>query len=66
MAEVATDYLKINLEVLMHCEVRAENEGTMADLHIEIRSFSIKEWRKLIFPCMKFITLNYMKQEIDL
>jgi hypothetical protein len=58
MAEEAIDYLKINLEGPSYCEVRAMFEGTVADLHIQSRSFSINVWRKLILPCMKCITLN--------
>ena len=63
MAEEAIDYLKINLDLLTYCEVRAENEETVDDLQIQSRSFSINLWRKLMLPCMKFIMLNYVEQE---
>ena len=37
MAEEAIDYQKINLDLLTYCEVRAENEVTVADLQIQSR-----------------------------
>ena len=57
-AEAAIDYPNINVDVMPCCEVRAENEGTVAKLHIERLLFSTKEWRKLILSCIKFNTLN--------
>jgi hypothetical protein len=44
MAKKPIDYLKTNLEVLTNCDVRAENEATFAELHIQFRSFSTNVW----------------------
>jgi len=49
---------------MTYCEVRAEKEGTVADLRTQSRYFSINVWRKLILPCTNFSTLNYMEQDI--
>ena len=39
MAEEAIDCVKINLQLLTYCEVQAENEGTVAELHMQSRPF---------------------------
>jgi hypothetical protein len=40
----AIDYLKSNLKLLTKCELRAENEGTVAELHIQFRLFYTNVW----------------------
>ena len=40
----------------------AENEVTVADLHIPSRTFSIKEWIILILSCITFSTLKYWEK----
>jgi len=42
--------------------MRAEKEGTVADLHTPSRTWSIKEIRILILPCIKFSTLKYRQK----
>ena len=52
---------------MTYCVILAENEGTVADLHIPSRTLSITEWRLLIFSGTKFSTLNNReKQQINL
>jgi hypothetical protein len=57
MSEFANYDKNIVFNVLTYWELRAENEGTVADLHRE-SIMSIKDWIKLILCCMKFSALN--------
>jgi hypothetical protein len=63
MAEEANYYTNTTFKVLAYCEIRAEKVGTVADLHIQRRSLSIKEWRVEAYTLRVLVSCCYQMLE---